>query len=353
MRQLRVDDSISTMDQLGKRILVGNRRAIARGLSIVERGGIAAETIIETLYPHTGNAQRIGITGSPGAGKSSLVNALAKEIRKSGQTVAILAVDPTSPFTGGALLGDRVRMNDLYGDKGVFIRSMASRGQLGGLAKTTQDLVKVFDAGGFDMILIETVGAGQAEIEIAKLAHTTIVVEAPGLGDDIQSIKAGILEIADILVVNKADRAGAINTKRALQNMLNLGRQVQRGHHGMGEMAVLRDSAENIPPSPAWEIPVLTTVATESTGVAELSRKITQHFAFLQQGDGLEQGELLRSKYEVEAHITQMVRNRWHHQGALSGDNQKVHPIVQAVAQRKQTPLGAAQHIFDNLFINR
>ena len=182
---------------------------------------------LDKIYPHTGRAHLIGITGAPGTGKSSLVNRLAFYYRnppenQTPKRVAVVAVDPSSPFTGGAVLGDRVRMRDLAGDPGVFIRSMASRGSLGGLANATAGMVQAFDAAGYDLILIETVGAGQAEVEIARLAHTTLVIEAPGLGDDIQAIKAGILEIADILVINKADRPGVEVTERALKGMLSL-----------------------------------------------------------------------------------------------------------------------------------
>ncbi|NIW11068.1 MAG: methylmalonyl Co-A mutase-associated GTPase MeaB, partial [Gammaproteobacteria bacterium] len=194
-------------------ILDGDRLAIARILTQVENNTPEGHQALNELFPYTGRAHLVGVTGAPGTGKSSLVNRLAYHYRHpddgaSQKSIAVVAVDPTSPFSGGAVLGDRVRMRDLSGDPGVFIRSMASRGSLGGLAYATAGLVQVFDAAGFDIIMIETVGAGQAEVEIARLAHTTIVVEAPGLGDDIQAIKAGILEIADILVINKADRPG-------------------------------------------------------------------------------------------------------------------------------------------------
>jgi LAO/AO transport system kinase len=195
----------------------GNRLVLSRALTAVENDDPAGQEMISALFPHTGKAHLVGVTGAPGTGKSTLVNQLARAFRKetdSGEQlkIAIVAVDPTSPFTGGALLGDRIRMQDLMGDPGVFIRSMASRGALGGLAHSTAAFTTLLDAAGFDLILIETIGAGQAEVDIAQLAHTVIVVEAPGLGDDIQAIKAGILEIADILVVNKADRPGAENT---------------------------------------------------------------------------------------------------------------------------------------------
>ena len=213
-----MSNSVNLVTQL----LAGNRRALARTISQVEDGGPTAHTLLAALYPHTGRGHVIGITGAPGTGKSTLVNALAKTYRAQGRTVGIIAVDPTSPFSGGALLGDRVRMRDLAGDPGIFIRSMATRGSLGGLARATADVISVLDAAGFDRILVETVGVGQAEVDIAGAAHTTIVVEAPGLGDEVQAIKAGVLEIADLFAVNKADREGADHTVMALQMMQGL-----------------------------------------------------------------------------------------------------------------------------------
>jgi LAO/AO transport system kinase len=243
-------------------VLSGERLALARLLTQVENDTPAGRAALSELFPYTGKAHLIGVTGAPGTGKSSLVNQLARFYRNpleglAPQQVAVVAVDPASPFTGGALLGDRVRMRDLSGDPGVFIRSMSARGALGGLAPATASLVQVFDAAGFEVILIETVGAGQAEVDIARLAHTTLVVEAPGLGDDIQAIKAGILEIADILVVNKADRPGVENTERALRGMLQLAHPVERGspHHGrMAEIEFTKPASEN---PLAWETPIL------------------------------------------------------------------------------------------------
>ena len=252
-------------------VLAGSRRALARLLSHVERGEASAE--LQALYPHTGRAWVIGVTGSPGSGKSSLVNALTQYYRAQGETVAILAVDPSSPFSGGAILGDRIRMRDLSGDSGVFIRSMATRGSLGGLARATRDMVRAIDAAGFDRILLETVGAGQSEIEVARVAYTTIVVEAPGMGDDIQAIKAGILEIADVLVVNKADRVGASQTARALKTMLELGHPPTRVMHHGQSMAVAAVST----PTAEWIPEVVMTVATERKGIVELAAAIEAH----------------------------------------------------------------------------
>jgi len=249
---------------LTQSILDGNRLALARLLTQAENDAPESRADLAELFPHTGKAHLIGVTGAPGTGKSSLVNQLALFYRKndpSRKKVAIVAVDPSSPFTGGAVLGDRVRMRDLSGDEGVFIRSMATRGSLGGIAQKTASLVQIFDAAGYEVIIIETVGAGQSEVDVARLAHTTLVVEAPGLGDEIQAIKAGILEIADILVINKADRPGVENTERALRSTLELAHPVKRvfRHHGK-DMSI---SAPTTDPT-MWIPPVLKTVATEA-----------------------------------------------------------------------------------------
>src|SRR5215207_246504 len=253
---------------LTESILEGNRLALARLLTQVENDLPEGRTALAELFPHTGSAHLIGVTGAPGTGKSSLVNQLALYYRKhEDKKIAIIAVDPSSPFTGGAVLGDRVRMRDLSGDHGIFIRSMASRGSLGGIARTTASLVQVFDAAGFDIIIIETVGAGQSEVDVARLAHTTIVVEAPGMGDDIQAIKAGILEIADILVINKADRPGVENTERALRSNLELAHPTKRvfRHHGKS----MDISAPSTEPD-IWIPSIVKTVATEGKGIDEL-----------------------------------------------------------------------------------
>ena len=215
-------------------VLAGDRLRLARAITHVENEGAQAHAILSGAFPHSGRARIIGVTGAPGTGKSTLVTALAQSYRAADLTVAVVAIDPSSPFTGGALLGDRVRMAALSGDSGVFIRSMATRGSLGGLSKTTGDAVTLLDAAGFDRILVETVGVGQAEVEIASTAHTTLVVEAPGKGDEVQALKAGILEIGDILVVNKADRAGAERTVQALEMMLEIENSSTRliRHHG-------------------------------------------------------------------------------------------------------------------------
>ena len=300
---------------LAHAVLEGNRLALARLLTQVENGTVQGRQALEALFPHTGRAHLIGVTGPPGTGKSSLVNQLALQIRRSDppRKVAIVAVDPSSPFTGGAILGDRVRMRDLSGDPGVFIRSMASRGSLGGLAHATSSVVQALDAAGFQVILIETVGAGQAEVDIARLAHTVLVVEAPGLGDDIQAIKAGILEIADILVINKADLSGVEATERALLSMLQLAHPAprifanQREHHHLA----WDENPKYLGIVETWIPPVQRTVAVEGDGVAELAGLITQHVAYLQKTGGWEQREQARLQSELDELLRQALVRRW------------------------------------------
>ena len=250
-------------------ILDGNRRALAKFLTQVENRRDTVQDELAELYPHSADSHIVGVTGAPGTGKSSLVTALVKRFRAREQRVAIVAVDPTSPFSGGAILGDRIRMRDLSGDKGVYIRSMATRGNLGGLSVATQDVARVLSAAGFDIVIVETVGAGQSEVDIVRLAHTTLVIEAPNLGDDVQAIKAGILETADILVVNKCDLSGAEKTKRALKAMLDLG-------HPTKQPA----SAEQL-----WIPPIVSTSTVTDEGLAELVDKIIAHHLYLQEGN--------------------------------------------------------------------
>ncbi|MBC7814037.1 MAG: methylmalonyl Co-A mutase-associated GTPase MeaB, partial [Burkholderiales bacterium] len=264
---------MNQLTELTQGVLSGNRRALARLLTYVENEREGVDEALAALFPHTGKAWIIGVTGAPGTGKSTLVSALAQAYRKADKTVAILAVDPTSPFSGGAILGDRIRMRDLAGDAGVFIRSMATRGSLGGLARATGDVARVLDAGGFDVIIVETVGAGQSEVDIVRMAQTTIVVDAPGMGDDVQAIKAGILEIADVLVVNKADRPGAENTVRGLKAMLELGHPALRSqfaaHHGQllpVETAPATDNGH----APMWIPPIVQTAAVEGKGIEDV-----------------------------------------------------------------------------------
>ena len=284
---------------LAEGVRQGDRLRLARAISLAESEDPRVHELLTMLYSATGRAHIIGITGAPGTGKSTLVTALAQQLRAAGQSVAIVAIDPTSPFTGGAILGDRVRMRALSGDPGVFIRSMATRGNLGGLSKTTGDVVMLFDAAGFDRILVETVGVGQAEVEIATTAHTTLVVEAPGLGDEIQAIKAGILEIADLLVVNKADRPGVDKTVQALEMMLELeqGSSRQVRHHGQLFQVASppRTTSEH-----EWQVKVLKTVASTGDGVAELVEQIDAHRQWLIASGEWAVRERLRAAHIVE-----------------------------------------------------
>ena len=330
----------------------GDRLALARVLTQVENSTPEGKAALDALYPFTGGAHLIGITGSPGTGKSSLVNQLARALRKadpSGRTrVAVVAIDPTSPFSGGAVLGDRVRMRDLVGDPGIFIRSMATRGALGGLARATAEVTQVFDAAGYDFILIETVGAGQSEVDIARLAHTTIVVEAPGMGDDVQAIKAGILEIADILVVNKFDRPGAEGTMRILRSMLELSHPDEALYHHphCPEPAVplpVMPAASPETDQPAWLPPVLATVATHGTGVSELLQSIREHAEYLRLTGLWQQRQRDRLQADLSARIHDALIDRW--RGALS--EERFASIFARLEERSLTPERAAQLLID------
>jgi len=307
--------------ELIQRLLTGDRRAIARLITIIENDGAEAREALAALYPHTGQAHVVGVTGAPGTGKSTLVNELAKLYRRRDRTVGIIAVDPTSPFSGGALLGDRIRMRDLSGDPGIFIRSMATRGSLGGLARATADAIKVLDAAGYQMILVETVGAGQSEVDIAKAAHTTIVVEAPGLGDDIQAIKAGITEIADIFVVNKADREGADNTALALQMILDLNHLSHLSPHG-----------------PGWRPPICKTIALRGEGVEAVVEAIEEHAAYLRESENLKRRERERVEGELRSILTQeMTRSLFERV-----DEAQLDSLIDRIIRRELDPYSAA-----------
>lgn len=339
-------------------VLDGNRLALARLLTQVENNTSEGRAALGELFTYTGRAHLVGVTGAPGTGKSSLVNQLARYYRTltewrhlpQAPRVAIVAVDPSSPFTGGAILGDRVRMRDLAGDSGIFIRSMASRGSLGGLARSTSGIVQALDAAGYDLILIETVGAGQAEIDIARLAHTTLVIEAPGLGDDIQAIKAGILEIADILVVNKADRPGVESTERALRGMLQLAHPAPRvfqNHHLMETIFTLNKPAAGEkkpkPDQPLWIPPIQRTVATEGTGFPELAQVIENHYHYLQ-----DSGEWLRrERYRIKAELDLLLQERLVARWRSSVSEERYSRVLQSLVERQLSPWEAVIELTD------
>jgi LAO/AO transport system kinase len=276
-------DQGGLVESLLPQIAARSPRALGRAITLLERGGAAQRELIHHLYRRAGQARVVGITGPPGAGKSTLVDRFARLCRRRGETVGILAVDPTSPFTGGALLGDRIRMQSLYTDPGVFIRSMATRGAMGGLARASRDAVDLLDAAGFDWVLVETVGVGQDEVDVVRSVDTVVVVTVPGLGDDIQAIKAGILEIADVFVINKADREGADRTFKDLHTMLSL------GEHG------------------AWVPPILKTVASRDEGVEPLAAEVLRHLAHLKSSGELERRRLSHLRLRVETLLKQRV----------------------------------------------
>jgi LAO/AO transport system kinase len=333
-------------------VLAGSRRALARLLTRIENGEPGTQEALADLFPHTGHATVIGITGAPGTGKSTLVNALAGAFRAEDRTVGIIAVDPTSPFSGGAILGDRIRMQDRSGDPGVFIRSMATRGSLGGLARAVWDAIRVMDAAGFDVILVETVGAGQSEVDIVRVAHTTVVVEAPGLGDDVQAIKAGILEIADVLVVNKADRGGASSTVRALKAMLELGHPLARsrlmGQYEAAHHLAASPVAADIPDA-TWVPPLIQTIATSEdsgkSGITELVHAIASHKRFLVDSGLMAVLEAQRIQLEVYERLQSELMRRFIH--ALPAE--RVQTVVMQVRARTLDPQQAVFALLDTV----
>jgi LAO/AO transport system kinase len=309
---------------LVERVLAGERLALARLLTQVEDDTPVGREALERLFSRTGSAHLVGITGAPGTGKSSMVNRLALALRaETGGRVAVLAVDPTSPFSGGALLGDRLRMKDAAADADIFIRSMASRGALGGLARTTAAAAQVLDAAGYAWVLIETVGAGQSEVDVARLAHTVIVVDAPGLGDDIQAIKAGLMEIADILVVNKADLEGAENTLRALRGMLEI-----TYSDGQALPALEGDR---------WRPPLLKSVSTTGEGLPEIVCAVCDHGVFLRESGGWKRREEERLQREFELLARERLWQRWKER--VGG--KKLKKISEQIAQRQISPFQA------------
>lgn len=315
------------MDRLLQDLLKGDTRALSRVITRVENRSADSLDILRQLFRHTGKSQIIGVTGSPGSGKSTLVDRLAAEFRKKNNTVGIIAVDPSSPFTGGAILGDRIRMQTLGVDPGVYIRSMATRGHLGGLAAATADVAAVLEAAGKDPVLIETVGVGQDEIDIVRLAEISIVVLVPGMGDDIQALKAGIMEIGDIFVINKCDRPGVEKMERAILGLLSL------GHRADG-----------------WQPPIVKTTATKGEGVAELLEAIDRYYVFFR-------NSISRSRKKQEAERQRLINlleerlvNTAVEQIFPDGE---LNDLVSAIAERRQDPYSVVEQIIRNLRFQR
>lgn len=310
---------MTSIAELVSGALSGSVRALAKLITLVENEMPGAVEALQQLYPRTGHAYIVGITGPPGSGKSTLTDKITKELRKKGYTVGIVAVDPTSPFSGGALLGDRLRMQDITNDEGVFVRSMATRGTLGGLSKATADTVKILDAFGKDFILIETVGVGQDEVDIAKTADTTLLISVPGLGDEIQALKAGIMEIGDIFVVNKSDREGADRLVTELSLMLDL-------NPAMGP----------------WRPPIVKIVATLGEGILDLTEKIWKHRQFLQEGSGLLRKRNERAKQEIlnliEGEVSKYIHKMLKYDVTFD-------EVIEQVVARKKDPYSYAQKV--------
>lgn len=301
----------------------GRYRALAQAISLVERGAPEANALLAEIYPLTGKSIILGITGSPGAGKSTLVNSLAMFYRAEGRRVGIIAVDPTSPFSGGAILGDRIRMQEMYTDRGVFIRSMATRGFLGGLAKATNDVVDLLDAAGFDVVIVETVGVGQDEVEVIRTVQTNVVVLVPGMGDDIQAIKAGIMEIGDIFVVNKADRPGADRTVTEITMMMSL-----LDEHG------------------DWVAPIVKTVASKREGIVELDEAIRRHRDYLIQSGELDRRNRERVRIRVETQLKEGFMERVIGQTISSGDWQD---LLEQIHRKTTNPHDAAEALLNSI----
>jgi LAO/AO transport system kinase len=296
----------------------GDPRALARAISVVENRQPGCSELLKELFPHTGRALVLGLTGAPGAGKSTLVDQLAKHYRKESRTVGIIAVDPTSPYTGGAILGDRIRMQDHHADPGIFIRSMATRGSLGGLARTTADVATVLDAAGRDLIMIETVGVGQDEVDIVRLAEITVVILVPGMGDDVQTIKAGIMEIADIFVINKSDRDGAERVEREILSMQSL--------------AVRKDG---------WTPPIVKTVASEGTGTGDLAEAISAYEGYLKKANLL----LQKNVENWRQRLVEMLRDAMLEKVRAQIDDEHLNRYAAEVAEHKRDPYSLVEEI--------
>jgi LAO/AO transport system kinase len=296
----------------------GNALALARAISVVENRAEGSSELLKAAFPHTGHARILGLTGAPGAGKSTLVDQLAKAYRKNNKTVGIIAVDPTSPYTGGAILGDRIRMQDHFADAGIYIRSMATRGSLGGLARATADVTTVLDASGRDIIMIETVGVGQDEVDIVRLADITIVILVPGMGDDVQSIKAGIMEIADISVINKSDREGAERVEREIRALQSL--------------AIRADK---------WTPPIVKTVASEGQGIEKLVERIAEYEAYLKK----ENLALQRNIHNWRERLVEMLRDSLLDRARAQLSDHDIEQLAKQVAEHKRDPYSLVEEI--------
>ena len=307
------------MESLIERVLAGDARAVARAISKVEDGASDSAELMRRIFPRTGNALIVGITGAPGAGKSTLVDRLAALYRQRGERVGIVAVDPSSPFSGGAILGDRIRMQTLGLDPGVFIRSMATRGNLGGLARATVDAVAILDAAGFAKVIVETVGVGQDEVEIVKTADVSVVVLVPGMGDDIQAIKAGIMEIGDVFVINKADRDGVLRTEKELEALLSL------AHRADG-----------------WSPPIVKTIATDNRGLEELAAAIESYRDFQKSADGAHKRRAAVARWR----ILELLRERLLAQALeQNGANERLDALAREVADKRRDPYSAVEEL--------
>ena len=308
-----------------KDVLSGDVRAAARLMRDLDDEIPAANTVLKSLYRHTGRAYILGITGAPGAGKSTLVDCITERLRAEGKTVGIVAIDPTSPFSGGAILGDRIRMSKHALDDGVFIRSLATRGHLGGLSKSTIDIVNVMDAMGKDVVIIETVGVGQDEVEIVKVAHTNVVVVVPGLGDDIQAMKAGILEIADVFVVNKSDREGADKTRREIETMISM----------------------NVYEKGDWVPPVVSAVAQAGTGIREILDEVDRHRRYVYREDNLSRYRAGKARVE----LLEILKKKLVEKAVGDLDvHGLLEPILADIARKKRDPYSIVEKVVDHRF---
>jgi LAO/AO transport system kinase len=314
---------LAKAEEIAKGVLAGDRRSIAKAITIAENDTAEAKKLITSIYPHTGKAHIIGLTGPGGSGKSTLIEKIVREYRRRGKTVGVVAVDPTSPFSGGAFLGDRIRMQELSTDEGVFIRSMATRNYPGGIAKATKDAVKILDASGKDVVIVETVGAGQSEVEIIKVVQTIVVIHAPGLGDEIQAIKAGLMEIADIFVVNKADRENADKTAIDIQSIIQLNNKAI-----------------------AWKPPIIKTVALTGEGVPQLIEKIEEHRLCLENEAGGKR-DLERAEAELSEAIREKLTSSVIEELKREGEFKK---LSQKIMKRKIDPASAAEKLLHERF---